>query len=111
MALRAIFPNPDRLLLPGMYVHATFHEGTNENAYLVPQSAVQRNVHADPYLYVVNEKDEVEERLIQIDGSHGNFWVVVRGLNPAERIITDGLQLVSPGEHVHPKEATALAKD
>ena len=111
MALRAIFPNPDHLLLPGMYVHATFHEGTNENAYLVPQSAVQRNVHADPYLYVVNEKDEVEERLIQIDGSHGNFWVVVKGLNPGERIITDGLQRVSPGEHVHPKEATALAED
>lgn len=109
--LRAIFPNPDYLLLPGMYVHSTLHEGTDQNAYLVSQSAVQRNIHADPYLYVVNQKDEVEERLIQIDGSQGNNWVVSKGLSPGERIIIDGLQRVTPGAHVHPTEATALADD
>jgi membrane fusion protein (multidrug efflux system) len=103
--LRAIFPNPNHLLLPGMYVRETLHEGTHENAYLVPQSAVQRDMHADPYLYIVNQRDEVEERLIQIDGSQGNDWVVVKGLNPGERIITDGLQRVTPGAHVHPTEA------
>jgi membrane fusion protein (multidrug efflux system) len=107
--LRAIFPNPNRLLLPGMYVRATLHEGTHENAYLVAQGAVQRNIHADPYLYVVNQKDEVEERLIQIDGSQGNDWVVVKGLNPGDRIITVGLQQVTPGAHVHPTEAAPQA--
>ena len=111
MTLRATIPNPNHLLLPGMYIRATLHEGTHENAYLVPQSAVQRNVHADPYLYVVNQKDEVEERLIQIDGSQGNDWVVVEGLNPSERIITEGLQRVNPGEHVHPTEAAPQADD
>ena len=111
MTLRATIPNPNHLLLPGMYIRATLHEGTHENAYLVPQSAVQRNVHADPYLYVVNQKDEVEQRLIQIDGSQGNDWVVVEGLNPGERIISDGLQRVNPGEHVHPTEAAPQADD
>ena len=111
MTLRATIPNPNHLLLPGMYIRATLHEGTHENAYLVPQSAVQRNVHADPYLYVVNQKDEVEQRLIQIDGSQGNDWVVVEGLNPGERIITEGLQRVNPGEHVHPTEAAPQADD
>ena len=103
--LRAIFPNPNHLLLPGMYVRATLHEGTNRNAYLVPQNAVQRNVHADPYLYVVNQNDDVEERLIQIGGSQGDEWVVVKGLSPGDRIITDGLQRVTPGAHVRPIEA------
>ena len=103
--LRATCPNPNYLLLPGMYIRATLHEGTHKNAYLVPQSAVQRNIHADPYLYVANQKDEVEERLIQIDGSQGSDWVVVKGLNPGDRIITDGLQRVTPGAHVHPTEA------
>ena len=111
MTLRATIPNPNHLLLPGMYIRATLHEGTHENAYVVPQSAVQRNVHADPYLYVVNQKDEVEQRLIQIDGSQGNDWVVVEGLNPGERIITDGLQRVTPGAHVHPTEAAPQADD
>jgi membrane fusion protein, multidrug efflux system len=104
MTLRAIIPNPNHLLLPGMYVRAKLHEGTHQDAYLVPQSAVQRNVHADPYLYVVNQKDEVEERLIQIGGSQGNDWVVIEGLNPGDRIITGGLQRVTPGAHVHPTE-------
>ena len=105
VALRAVFPNPDHLLLPGMYVRATLHEGTHENAYLVPQSAVQRNVHADPYVCIVNAQDQVEARPIQIDGSQGNSWVVVGGLNPGDRIICEGLQRVAPGALVHPTEA------
>jgi membrane fusion protein, multidrug efflux system len=111
MTLRAIIPNPNHLLLPGMYVRATLHEGTHQNAYLVPQSAVQRDVHADPYLYVVNQKDEVEERLIQIGGSQGNDWVVIEGPNPGDRIITGGLQRANPGEHVHPTEVALGADD
>ena len=107
--LRAIFPNPNHLLLPGMFVRATLHEGAHKNAYLVPQNAVQRNIHADPYLYVVNQKDDVEERLIQIDGSQGNDWVITKGLNPGDRVITDGLQRVTPGAHVHATEAARLA--
>ncbi|MDR3529958.1 MAG: efflux RND transporter periplasmic adaptor subunit [Rhodopila sp.] len=108
-ALRAIFPNPDHLLLPGMYVRATLHEGTNENAYLVPQNAVQRNIHADPYVYIVDGKDQVEERLVQLNGNQDNNWVVVKGLNPGDRIITKGLQKVTPGAHVHPTEAALQA--
>jgi membrane fusion protein (multidrug efflux system) len=107
--LRAIFPNPQHLLLPGMYVRATVHEGTHNDAYFVPQNAVQRNVHADPYVYMVNQKDEVEQRLIQIDNSQGNDWVVTKGLNPGDRIITDGLQRATPGAHVHPTEVALQA--
>ncbi len=104
MTLRAVFPNPDHLLLPGMYVHATLHQGTDQNAYLVPQNAVGRNIHADPYVYIVNDKDQVEQRLVELDGTRGDSWVVTKGLSPGERIITEGLQRVTPGAQVHPTE-------
>jgi membrane fusion protein (multidrug efflux system) len=106
MTLRAVFPNPDHLLLPGMYVHAILHEGTDENAYLVPQNAVGRNVHADPYVLVVNKKDLVEERMAELDGTRGDSWVVTKGIDPGDRIITEGIQRASPGAHVHPTDAT-----
>ena len=106
MTLRAIFPNPDHLLLPGMYVHATLHEGTDQNAYLVPQNAVERNVHADPLVLVVNENDVVEERMVELDGTRGDSWVVTKGIAPGDRIITEGIQRVSPAAHVHPIDVT-----
>jgi membrane fusion protein (multidrug efflux system) len=109
--LRAIFANPHHLLLPGMFVRATVHEGKHQNAYLVPQNAVQRNIHADPYVSVVDQKDVVEERPIQIDGSQGNDWVVVKGLNPGDRIVTDGLQRATAGAQVHPTEAALAASN
>jgi membrane fusion protein (multidrug efflux system) len=106
MTLRAVFPNPDHLLLPGMYVHATIQEGTDQNAYLVPQNAVGRNVHADPLVLVVNERDVVEERMVELDGTRGESWVVTKGITPGDRIITEGIQRVSPGAHVHPTHVT-----
>jgi membrane fusion protein, multidrug efflux system len=104
--LRAVFPNPDHLLLPGMYVHAILHEGVDQNAYLVPQNAVGRDIHADPYVLVVNQKDSVEERMVELDGTRGDSWVVTKGIDPGDRIITEGLQRVSPGGHVHPTDVT-----
>ena len=106
MTLRAVFPNPDHLLLPGMYVHAILHEGVDQNAYLVPQNAVGRDIHADPYVLVVNQKDSVEERMVELDGTRGDSWVVTKGIDPGDRIITEGLQRVSPGAHVHPTDVT-----
>src|SRR5260221_6079513 len=106
MTLRAVFPNPDHLLLPGMYVHAIVHEGVDQNAYLVPQNAVGRNIHADPYVLVVNQNDSVEERMVELDGTRGDSWVVTKGIDPGDRIITEGLQRVSPGAHVHPTDVT-----
>ena len=106
MTLRAVFPNPDHLLLPGMYVHAILHEGADQNVYLVPQNAVGRDIHADPYVLVVNQKDSVEERMVELDGTRGDSWVVTKGIDPGDRIITEGLQRVSPGGHVHPTDVT-----
>jgi membrane fusion protein (multidrug efflux system) len=107
--LRAIFPNPQHLLLPGMYVHAAVIEGVNRNGILAPQQAVSRNTHGDATVLVVGEGDKAELRVIETGPAIEDKWVVTTGLKPGEKIIVDGLQNVRAGAPVRPLPAGAVA--
>jgi len=100
VTLRAIFPNSKRLLLPGMYVHAELDEATDDNAILVPQIAVSRTAKGDATVLVVGDDNKVSVRVIQAVRAVGDQWVVTGGLKPGEKVITEGLQLVRPGDVV-----------
>jgi membrane fusion protein (multidrug efflux system) len=111
--VRAIFPNPQRILLPGMYVHAEIEEGVNRSGILVPQQAVSRNPHGDAVALVVGDGNKAESRILTTGPAVGDQWVVTGGLKPGERVIVDGLQKVRPGmtvEPVAPGSVTADAK-
>jgi membrane fusion protein (multidrug efflux system) len=110
--LRAIFPNPQHLLLPGMYVHAALVEGINRNGILVPQQAVSRNTHGDAIVLVVGEGGKAELRTIETGAAVDDQWVVTAGLKAGEQVIVDGLQDIRPGATVRPVASgpVALAK-
>lgn len=95
--LRAIFPNSKLYLLPGMFVHAQLESGTNEQALLVPQQAVTYNAKGEPTALIVGAEDKVELRVLQINRSIDNQWLVSTGLKAGDRVITEGLQKARPG--------------
>jgi membrane fusion protein (multidrug efflux system) len=98
--MRARFPNPDTLLLPGMYVRAEIREGRLKDAILVPQKAVTFGREGDASVFVVNADNVVEKRTIVIPRSVGNRWLVESGLAADERIVTVGLQKIAEGTEV-----------
>ncbi|MBN8906723.1 MAG: efflux RND transporter periplasmic adaptor subunit, partial [Rhodospirillales bacterium] len=100
--LRAIFPNPDHMLLPGMSVHAVLQEGVNRNGILVPQGAVSRNVRGDATVLLLGKDNKAELRVIQTGPAVGADWVVTGGLKPGEHLIVEGLQGVRPAMAVRP---------
>lgn len=105
VVVRAVMPNPDKLLLPGMYLHAELQEGTEPNALLVPQEGVSRNSHGDPQVLLVNADNKVELRAVQTQTAIGADWLVTQGLKPGDRVIVSGVQKVHPGDTVRPKAA------
>jgi membrane fusion protein (multidrug efflux system) len=100
VTLRAVFPNPDHLLLPGMFVHAELLSGVKQNAILAPQQGVTRNPRGEPTAMVVNAENKVEQRVLKADRTAGNAWLVEDGLQEGDRLITEGLQFVQPGVEV-----------
>lgn len=106
VTLRAVFPNPDHLLLPGMFVHAELLSGIKENAILAPQQGVTRNQRGEPTAMVVNAENKVEQRVLKADRTAGNAWLVEDGLKDGDRLITEGLQFVQPGAEVKAVPAT-----
>jgi len=94
--IRAVFPNPDGLLLPGMFVRAVIREGINEKAILIPQHAVSRDPKGNPLALLVNSDGTVEQRQLVIDRAIGNQWLVTTGLVPGDRVIVEGIQKVRP---------------
>ena len=100
VTLRAVFPNPDHLLLPGMFVHAELLSGVKQNAILAPQQGVTRNQRGEPVALVVNAENKVEQRVLKADRTAGNAWLVEDGLKEGDRLITEGLQFVQPGAEV-----------
>ena len=106
VTLRAVFPNPDHLLLPGMFVHAELLSGIKENAILAPQQGVTRNQRGEPTAMVVNAENKVEQRVLKADRTAGSAWLVEEGLNAGDRLITEGLQFVQPGAEVKAVPAT-----
>jgi membrane fusion protein (multidrug efflux system) len=97
--LRAEFPNPQRILLPGMYVRARLEQAISENAILVPQQAVQRQPNG-AIVMVVGADNKVVPRTVKADTAQGNSWIVSDGLKAGERVIVEGFQKVQPGAAV-----------
>lgn len=110
VTLRALFPNPDHTLLPGMFVHARLKAGVNANAILAPQQGVTRDLKGAPTALVVNQENKVELRQLKASRTLGSDWLIEEGLNPGDRLITEGLQYVRPGVEVKVSEATNVKK-
>ena len=108
--LRAIFPNPDHTLLPGMFVRARLEEGVNPDAILVPQQGVTRTPRGDASAMVVGEGDKVEVRQITATQAIGDKWLVTEGLKTGDRVIISGLQKVKPGVQVKAQEVVSDEK-
>lgn len=105
VTLRAEFPNPDRKLLPGMFVHALLREGTQQDAILVPQQAVSRDVRGVPNVWVVKPDNSVELREVETLRTVGNAWLIGKGVANGDRVVTEGIQRVRSGITVKPVEA------
>lgn len=98
--LRMIFPNPDHTLLPGMYIRAVIEEGENEQALLIPQQGVARDLKGNAIAMLVDGSDKVEQRAIKVEHAIGDKWLVTDGLKPGDRVIVEGVQKVRPGASV-----------
>ncbi|QOY88019.1 efflux RND transporter periplasmic adaptor subunit [Paludibaculum fermentans] len=100
ITLRLVFPNPNNVLLPGMFVRALVQEGINQQALLAPQQGVARDTKGLPYAWIVGKDDKVEQRTLELDRAIGDKWLVTSGLEAGDRIIVEGLQKVRPGDRV-----------
>lgn len=108
ITLRAIFPNPQHTLLPGMFVRARIDEGVNPNAMLVPQQGVTRTPRGDATVLLVNDKNQVEMRNVVASQAIGDQWLITSGLKSGDKVIVSGLQKVHPGATVKAEEETAV---
>ncbi|MBA0167564.1 MULTISPECIES: efflux RND transporter periplasmic adaptor subunit [Pectobacterium] len=104
ITLRAIFPNPQHNLLPGMFVRARLDSGVNPTALLVPQQGVTRDPRGQATAMVVGEGDKVEPRTLTTSKAIGDKWLVTEGLKAGDRVIVTGLQKIRPGAQVKTKE-------
>jgi len=109
ITLRALFPNPNQDLLPGLYVRAVLEEGVEENAILVPQAALSRDSKGNAIVMVVKADNTVEARPIQVTRVVDDSWLVSGGLAAGDRVIVEGLQKAKPGAKVKPVEKGAAA--
>lgn len=109
VTLRAVFPNPDGVLLPGMFVTASLQEGVKEQALLVPQRGVSRDSQGRAIAYVVNDEDTVELRPVQTERSLDGQWLIRDGLRAGDRLIVDGLQRIQAGASVRPIDSGRTA--
>jgi membrane fusion protein (multidrug efflux system) len=105
LTVRIEVPNPDQLLLPGMFVRAEVQEGIANQAILVPQQGVSRNPKGDPIALVVNNEEKAEQRKLTLDRAIGNQWLVRAGLSAGDRLIVEGQINVRPGTVVKVRPA------
>lgn len=108
--LRAEFPNPDRSLLPGMFVRAKLADGVDTKGLLVPQRGVTRSQRGLPTALIVNAENKVELRELKADRVIGDKWLVTSGLSAGDRVIVEGLQSVRPGAEVEVMDPKAAAE-
>jgi len=106
-SLRVLVPNPDNLLLPGMYVRAIVGSGIREEGILVPQQAVARGPSGATTVMIVRDDETVEQRAVTVGQSVGNRWLVEHGLLPGDRVVTEGLQKIRPGMRVRIADTAA----
>jgi membrane fusion protein (multidrug efflux system) len=104
VTMRALFPNPDRILLPGMFVRERIEEGVRRGALLVPQQGVSHNEKGDPTALVVAADNTIALHVLRTDRAVGDRWLVSAGLQEGDRVVVEGLQLSQPGAKVQPEE-------
>jgi len=112
VTVRALFPNPQFILLPGMFVRARIEEGVTDNAILVPQVGVTHDPQGQATALVVGTDNKVAARTLQLKGTRGNQWIVDGGLADGDRVIVSGVQKAQPGTVVQATESqttTAVA--
>ena len=105
--LRALVPNPDHVLLPGMFVQARISTGVDPDAILAPQAAVSRNPRGQAVALLLNSENVVEQRVLETAGVDGDAWIVSAGLSAGDRLIVDGLQTIRPGQPAQPAPAAS----
>jgi membrane fusion protein, multidrug efflux system len=96
VTLRAVFPNPDSVLLPGMFVQTVIKEGVNQAAILVPQQGVSRDRKGNPTALIVDAESKTALRMLTVDRTVGDQWLVSAGLAPGDRVIVEGLKMLRP---------------
>ena len=106
VTLRARFPNPNGLLLPGMFVRARFDQAIDTGAILVPQAAVTRNARGEASVFVVDAGDKAAERKVEANRAVGSDWVVTGGLKPGDKVIVQGVAKIRPGAPIRPVPAS-----
>lgn len=107
ITLRAVFPNPDKILLPGMFVRAAVSQGRMDNGFLIPQKAVMRAPGGDAFVWIAAEDNTVARRILTLDRTIGGDWLVKSGLQEGDKIIVEGLSKVRDGASVAPEIADA----
>lgn len=100
VTLRAVFPNPNYLLLPGMFATAKIVQGEVPNAYLIPQAAITRTPTGQAMAMLVGANGKVVSRPVTTNGTQGNAWIITQGLNPGDKVIVDGIAKVKPDQQV-----------
>ncbi|MEX0731620.1 MAG: efflux RND transporter periplasmic adaptor subunit [Aquisalimonadaceae bacterium] len=105
MGLRVVVPNPDQILLPGMYVRALVGSGEREEALLVPQQGIARDPKGNTTAMVVGPDSTAEQRAVEVSRTIGDKWLVESGLAVGDQVIIEGLQKIRPGATVEATEA------
>lgn len=102
VTLRAAFPNPNNVLLPGLYVRAELGTGTRPNSVLIPQGALFRDAEGNPLVWIVGKDNKAEQRKITLGDAIDNRWLVTSGLKAGDQVIVEGLQGLSAGMTIEP---------
>ena len=110
VTLRARLTNPQGLLRPGMFVRARFAQAIDTSAYLVPQQAVSRDPKGNATLFIVGPNDKVQQKKVKAERTQGAYWVVTDGLKPGDKIVTQGLANLRPGQSVRAVPANSPQK-
>ena len=110
VTLRAVFPNPQGLLLPGMLVNTAFAQAIDTSAFLVPQQAITRDPQGNATLYVVGPGNRAVQRTVVTQRTQGAYWVVTQGLAAGEKVITQGLANMKDGAQIKPVPASTAQK-
>ncbi len=106
--LRVLVPNPEGILLPGMFVRTLLREGVSDQAILIPQQAVSRDSKGNPQALIVDDDGKAAQRTLTIDRAVGDQWLITSGIQPGDRIIVEGIQKIRPGGAV---KTIPFAKD
>jgi len=110
VTLRARFPNPQGVLLPGMFVQALFTQAVDTAVFLVPQQALQRDIGGGAFVFVVGAGNKAERRKVVAERTYGDAWVVTSGLQPGDKVITQGTNNLRSGAPIKPVPASTPQK-